>query len=391
MTILECIRGVFRTDYLSFIPPYIQQSIKFSLIVTIFANLAHLAYCILLPSLYIKLSVAINFVSIIISFISSLYILISGQVPWYYAIFPVILFFSSIFYYRRIKKIIPFATALIRESSRILIHNISIVFIEICSGALTLVLWLLFVVVSYLIINSDIEHSTAFVFYLLASFSWITNTLSYIGYTTITGIVGNETFDDANIISPLKAFFYSITYNLGSNALSAAIRTVLFITDFVVDIKSEKNDKKESLLVKVLKFVIDILRKLHEYFARYALIYVGVYSIPYIQACKKWGKKGFGERIRMSNYFEVVSSALRHNYTLVIAATCIAVYFAYYGKGSELYTRLGCVLTLMTIFQFLFSSITAITDTLILCYFDHPSLLRNKHPEVAKAIRGVSL
>ena len=391
MSIFQCIKEIFNSDYTSFIPPYISQSIKFSLYVSLFANLAHLAYCIFFPSFYVKFSVAINFVSIIFSFLSSLYILISGQVPWYYAFFPIILFGSSLLYYPQMKRIIPFATALIQESSKILTHNLSIIIIEVANAVITVSLWLLFVIVGYSIINSDNEHSSAFVFYLFSSFLWITNTLSYACYTTITGIVGNETFDEANVISPFKSLFYSLTFNLGSNALSAAIRTVLFVTDYIIDIKSEKEDKKESLLVKVLKFVIDILKRIHDYFARYALIYVGVYNMPYIQACKRWSKKSLGERIRMSNYFDVVSSALRHNYSLIVAATCAVVYFMYRGRGTELFSRMSCVFMLMTIFQFLTSAITAITDTLLLCYFDHPSLLRKKHPEVAKAIRGTNL
>ena len=196
---------------------------------------------------------------------------------------------------------------------------------------------------------------------------------------------------------PIKSLIYSLTISLGSNAFAGFISTILQFVEtilYFIRKRDENKDKKMNFIERILLYVpllfIKLLRKIDEKLSKKALIYVGVYNISYLSACKQWSQKRLCTIFNINSCSNIARNSLYINFIIFVLLSLILSYFICF--NSDKYCEFSHIVSIITvlftssIFILVLNSIRTIFDCLMICYIDYPKILKRKIPNLKENI-----
>ena len=309
------------------------------------------------------------------------------------------------------KKRINAVTTLFSESGKILTRHSSLLFLQGFQSIFLLTIIGFFILPIIYIEWKNL--STKMLIYYIFTLYWVYETFYYVLYMTTAGVVANDIFfkgtSQENKYPVLSSFKRAMTYTFGTAAFAGVILAVIKVLHFLVESLNPKNRKKRNsdddknqnleilldILYCCLKSLLNIIESNYRYMTRNALIYCAVFGLPYQQACRRWINKGF--QVRIDQYYKETMI----NYTIIViqffiillSVFVIAVLTFIIGEFShldfndikEIILKIIPIVIVFTLIinKFMMESLTIISDTIMLIYFEEPKRVEKNFPNLS--------
>ncbi|OHT04789.1 hypothetical protein TRFO_06245 [Tritrichomonas foetus] len=397
---------------------YLRKVLVLGLAVSGVTNLAHLVFAISFPVFYIGVNIYLGLVtSIVVGGASIIYSISEFSIAGFIgAAISIALGVASFLYCRRCQKT---SALLLKGSSEMILKHPGVLLVE--AGATILLFFLSAVFIISFFLLKEQEANYGILIYAFFSFCWISSTIYFVCYMTISGVTGSEFYHRSQALTVLGSFARASTALFGCAAFAglfwALIQTLQQLTELLKPEEKKKKKKKSDddddkekgpsllriVLYYVLSFILKLAKDVFEYFARHALIYCAVFGISFKDAVKKWANKSIYTQIKKANHYSMVTESLVINYFIFTAIACVVSYFA----SSNLYPTtyatdelkltisvMSVVVTfvLMTVFYTVLSSVfTTTTDTLMLCYLETPGEMQKRFTQLYNTLQQNTL
>jgi hypothetical protein len=252
---------------------------------------------------------------------------------------------------------------------------------------------------------AEIKWTGVIYLYFAFSYAWISITISYVVYLTISGLAASWYFLNDTEYMPsspvLQSLKRALTTSFGSACLAAFLLAVVQTLRAIAESNSRSSGQGQWFIVLIrcialcLLAIIECIVKL---VTRYALIYCATFGLSFVEGCKRWldlDRTRFVELLVGGVCINIATS-----YNMVIFAVGSALlgygvgYLAYsYVDDSSSYIL--CDRTSLAIFVAVFAClfsfalfavlsepVVTLSDTLLVCFVERPDRLRTSASEL---------
>jgi hypothetical protein len=326
--------------------------------------------------LYVKFGLVIG---CCVSFLLVLFPAVNGNGA--VLLFPIATALLSLLFYFVMRRNFALSSAILAMTTQIISGSPAIVVLVVLQGFATLVISAAFGVEVFLV--AALEWSPAVYLYLLFSYLWITMTLGYVVYMTAAGLGASWYFlNDTNCLPahPVwDSFKRAVTTSFGSAALIAFIIAVIKTLRYLVEIRPSREREHRGIeLLRVCALcILDVLEVIFGYVSRYALIYCATFGVPFREGCRRWAELSVNRFADLLMSGSVIGMALLYNFVVFVVGTGLLGLGIGGLVGYGLATCIGTILVMVAIFAVLVQPITAVSDTLLVCFGEAPERLRS--------------
>ncbi|OHS97599.1 XYPPX repeat family protein [Tritrichomonas foetus] len=362
--------------------------------VALLFNVLHDCYCFFAPIYYIKIGLWVGLIMSVIAVIVPLYYKI-----WLSVIFPIISLIFSICFYCMCKPYIKLSASIMKMVCKILCRYPSVFLVVLLQCVLEVVISLCFSLFIYAVAATD--TSAVLYVYIVFAYFWITITLSYVIYMTISGVASSWYFLNNTEFMPSFPVLMSLkrasTTSLGSAAFAGLLVAIIELLKVFVD-HDLGLDGIFGTIINILRcIVMCILRCLEcciNFINRYALIYCATFGVPYREGCRRFTE------LRCNRFCDVImsgciiSKVTDYNMLVFSIGACLTSYGLGYGfiKGDSvmagaLAAAFGFVFA-FALFEILRQPFIVMSDTLLVCFVEAPENLKSSANELYEILKG---
>ncbi|KAI8081408.1 plasma-membrane choline transporter-domain-containing protein [Halteromyces radiatus] len=357
--------------------------------------------------LYLVLVNAIPKQMIYITFIASIIIYFGVTIYYftqhYYSAAIVFLIFAVLYLFTFFwwRSRIPFATAMLASTIGVMKRHPSTVVI----GIVTLIIqtafsmWFILTVVGiyeryYSTTSNNASLNLAMVF-LVFSYYWTSQVISYVSYVTLAGIYASVYFNTGPHPS-LPSLRRAVTTSFGSICFgSLLIALVEFLRYFISIARSSTDNPIFSFLLCIVDCLVGCFQGFFEWFNNYAFSGVAIYGKSYIQSAKRtW------TIIKDRGIEAIINDNLINNVLflggLVVGVLCSLLGFIYLKVSQPAFNQYGnmtpvvvmmCFIVGISMFSTVAMVISSGVSTTFVCLAEDPQALQRTQPELFEKIR----
>jgi hypothetical protein len=355
-------------------------------------NVVHYLYATCAPFAYIRWGVIFG---LVVSVACAIIPVIAGNPA--FILFPVLMVPIWLIYYCILRSRFELSAAVLQVATRLICRYPSTLFLALVQGALEI--GITAGILLAIRMASQLGMSPFVYVYLIFSFLWISITLAYVVYLTFAGLAGSWYFltgTDYEPKSPVwESFKRAATSSLGSAALAAFILAVIQLLKVLA---RSRHRHDEGCVVAILRCcalcILNCLESCVKWMTRYALIYCGVFGVPFGEGCRRWAElsvKKFAEVIVNGC---VIGEAIGLNFLMfVIGGALLGYGIGNLGFDHEpddhriaVLFALATAATTLAVFSVLEKQIRALSDTIIVCFVEAPERLQSSALELYRLL-----
>lgn len=351
----------------------------------------HFTYAAFAPLCYIKFSLVLATIFSII--IAAVPFFLTGY--WYFFLYAAVMALLALLMYCIMRPYIPFSAAVLKQTCWIIRKYPSIIAICALQIFIGLILNVLFAILALTVYYN--EWSYAIYIYVVFSYYWVTLTFGYVTYMTGAGLAASWYFLFNTEYFPKnptwESFKRATTTSFGSAALAGFLLAVIETLKEIIR-STDSNNIAVVIIKCVAMCILACLECLVKWFNRYALIYCAVFGVPFKEGCRRWTE------LCCKKFCDVIISGLcigkSLGFNLVAfcvgsAAAGVGVGYLFDGKNSELWTNaiiVGVCAFLFCLIGFIIlqQPLQVISDTIIICFCEHPEKLQTSARDLSDAI-----
>jgi hypothetical protein len=236
--------------------------------------------------------------------------------------------------------------------------------------------------------------------YVVFTFFWISYTLSYVVYLTLSGLGASWYFltgTEYESKHPVwDSFKRAMSTSFGSAAVAAFTIAVIEVLRFLAKSGGGKDQGAMAILRCLALCILAILEACVKWINRYALIYCAVFGVPFKEGCRRWAE------LSVKKFVDVIVTGCIINRILGLnlLVFTLAAGFGSFGIGALAFEDNGtdhafailmliaAVMLTLAIFIVLEQPIRAISDTLLVCFVEAPDRLQSSASELAHIMIG---
>ena len=290
-----------------------------------------------------------------------------------------------------------FSAAIFKQSIVLVLRYFQIMFFWFLMVIVSSLFNLAFSFIVYLIQAND--WSNYLYIYVVFSFAWIAQTISYLSFMVASGLAASWYFLDRTLYFPrypiLSSAKRAFTTSFGSAALAGLIMAVIHVLEVIVRAPPSTNNQVLNAVIQILKCIAQcILSVMKGCFARinqFSLCYVSIYGVPFGEGVRRWFE------LRTKKFINVLVAGMTIERTMqytmlifVLGASCLSHGFAFwvFEKGSEGRIFLPTFTAMLTysIFEIIQGPLVAIADTLMICFSEAPQMMKTSAYELYECL-----
>ncbi|SAM00846.1 hypothetical protein [Absidia glauca] len=360
-----------------------------------------------LSLLYLILVNTIPKLMIYITFIASIIVYFGVTIYYftqhYYSAAIVFLIFAvlyllSFFWWR---KRIPFATEMLTSTINVMKRHPSTLLI----GVITLIIqtafsmWFVLTVVGtyqrYFSTTSNNARLNLAMVFLVFSYYWTSQVISYVAYVTLAGIYASVYFNTGPHPS-LPSLKRAMTTSLGSICFgSLLIALIEFLRYLIAVLRGSTDNPILGIFLCIVDCLIGCFQGFFEWFNNYAFSGVAIYGKSYIQSAKRtW------TLIKDRGVEAIINDNLINNVLflggLLVGVLCSLLGYLYLEISRPAFNQQGnmtpvvvmvCFIVGISMFSTISMTISSGVSTTFVCLAEDPQALQRTQPELFEKIR----
>ena len=308
----------------------------------------------------------------------------------------IVLGIGTVIWYYYVKDRIPFTQRVLHSAVQSVKERPRVIYVVYLLAVLQLLFYALwfftFVSIFYdwVVVTSDSSSSSSsssshphpfFLFFLLVSLYWTSNTMCYIGHCTTSGVVASWWLEPNRSSPTLSSFRRSCTTSLGSLIFAALTVTFLSILHRLLH-------RLRLYLPCCMHWIFNLLERLLRVVNKFALVQISIYGYSFVRAGKET-KNLF----RADLFHLIVNDNLCYLVLLmgcfisgVFSGTIGAVWAA--GLGETRWALVAWVASIVgfSVTELFMSVIDSAVATTFVCWSLEPDALMKNRPEEFKRI-----
>ncbi|CAO3595704.1 unnamed protein product [Absidia cylindrospora] len=360
-----------------------------------------------LSLLYLVLVNAIPRLMIYITFIASIIIYFGVTIYYFvqhyysaaivFLVFAVLYLFSFFWWRKRI----PFATEMLVSTINVMKKHPSTLLI----GIVTLIIqtafsmWFMLTVVGtyqrfYSTTSNNARLNLAMVF-LVFSFYWTSQVISYVAYTTLAGIYASVYFNTGPHPT-IPSLRRSLTTSFGTICFgSLLIALVNFLRYFISMARGATDNPFLGFILCIVDCIVGCFQGFFEWFNNYAFSGVAIYGKSYIQSAKRtW------TLIKDRGIEAIINDNLINNVLflggLLVGVLCSLLGYLYLTISRPAFNQTGnmtpvvvmmCFIVGISMFSTISMVISSGVSTTFVCLAEDPQALQRTQPDLFERIR----
>lgn len=357
--------------------------------VSILVNVIHLVYALFLPEPYIRIGIFIGVVY------SIFFVAIPSLVHHNYIclLFPLLTIVAAIFFFILGQRNAKFSAAIFKQSIVLVLRYYQIMLFWILMTILISLINLAFSFIVYLVQANN--WSNFFYIYVVFSFAWISQTITYISFMVASGLAASWYFLERTPYFPrhpiLSSAKRAFTTSFGSASLAGLIMAIIQMLEVIVRAPPATNNQIVNAIIQVLKCIAQcILAILKGCFIRinqFALCYVSIYGVPFGEGVRRWFE------LRTKKFVQVlvagisIERCLQYNMMIFVAGgsfLSLGLGYWVFAEGSEgrIFLPTFTAMISYMIFDIIKGPLVAIADTLIICFAEAPQMMKTSAYEL---------
>jgi hypothetical protein len=351
----------------------------------------HFCYCTFAPNFYIKFSLLIG---LVLSIVIGVLLAVNG-LPGFIA-FPSVVFLLVGVTYCVGCSVLPLSAAVLETTCHILLKHPT-VFLLIGLNSLLQIGFAVFYIAAFYAISE--EGMSPFMFiYFFFSYFWVTFTIEYVVYMTVSGVFSTWYFLNETEYYPESpvagSFGRACTTSFGSAALAAFLMAVVSTLETIVqstDPSSGQMTITHCLIRCCALCCLLIVKCFIQLVTRYALIYCAAFGVPFVEGCRRYLE------LMCTRYAELlfgnilINCALTMNWIVFVVFTIFATFGVSHialdwSSGSVAIACVTAALCSFALFAVLSEPLVTGSDTLIVCYLEAPDRLASSAKDLAERL-----
>lgn len=361
--------------------------------VGLLVNIIHIIYALFFPEPYIRIGI------VICVFYSIVFVAIPSLVHHSYVclLFPLLTIVASIFFCILGQMNAKFSAAIFKQSIVLVLRYFQIMFFWLIMSIISSLFNLGFSFIVYLIQANN--WSNYFYIYVVFSFAWIAQTISYVSFMVASGLAASWYFLDRTPYFPrhpiLQSAKRALTYSFGSAALAGLIMAVIQVLEVIVRTPPATNNQIVNAIIQILKCIaqciLSIMKGCFTRINQFALCYVSIYGVPFGEGVRRWFELRTKRFIRVLIVGMTIERTMQYTMLVfVLGASLLShgISFWVFGKDSEGRIFLPTFTAMVTyaIFYIIQGPLIAIADTLIVCFSEAPQLMKTSAYELYECL-----
>lgn len=370
----------------------------------IVSNIIHFIFIACCSKFYLGCGMAIG---LIYAIISAVLIMISGN-GFVGFLLPAVYLVILAIYYCCACKYINFSSAILKTSAKLVLMYPGLICFCLLQIIWSLIVNAMFCILIYYVQKRGIHE--AVYLYVVFSYLWSMLTFEYVEYLTVSGVASTWYFlydTDYYPNSPVcQSYKRAMGTSFGSAAFAGFVLAVIQFLEMII----ESSDSSSSdngflsiiccLLKCIAMCVLCILESCVSLLNRFALVYCAAFGIPYIAACKRFVELECTRFIRVFMSHSIISNATTYNLLVYSIASALCGYgFGHlifkskndYSSDTKFMFKIFCccfaLLFTFGIYEMVVEPILTISDTIMICFSEHPDNLNNVDSELYETIR----
>jgi hypothetical protein len=237
--------------------------------------------------------------------------------------------------------------------------------------------------------------SWTIVLYLL-SFYWTQQVFKNLIHVTVAGVVGTFWFEPSEASSMfskaiMDSAIRSLTYSLGSVCLGSLLTAAIQVCHTFV--KNARTHGDDGIVMCILDCLLGCIERIVEYFNKFSYVYVGLYGYSYFEASRKvvslFAQRGWSVII---NDDLVTNALVLMSFIIACLTGCVGLALAsahkswvaeFSEKQSMSIPFFSAFLIGIIIASILMSVVSSGVDTVLVCFAEAPTELRQNHPRLS--------
>lgn len=351
--------------------------------VSLLVNIIHIVYALFFPEPYIRIGI------VICVFYSIFFVAIPSLVHHSYVclLFPLLTIVASIFFCILGQMHAKFSAAIFKQSIVLVLRYFQIMFFWIFMSLISSLFNLAFSFIVYLVQANN--WSNYFYIYVVFSFAWIAQTISYISFMVASGLAASWYFLERTPYFPrhpiLSSAKRAFTTSFGSAALAGLIMAVIHVLEVIVRAPPATNNQVLNAVIQILKCIaqciLSIMKGCFTRINQFALCYVSIYGIPFGEGVRRWFE------LRTKKFIQVLIAGMTIERTMqytmlifVLGGSLLSHGFAFWvfesGSEGRIFLPTFTAMLTYTIFEIIQGPLIAVADTLIVCFSEAPQLMK---------------
>lgn len=391
---------------------YIKSSVKYAMIGTGLTNLLHYIYSICFPRLFINLNLYLQLIVSVVGGFFSLFAYNNYESSFAIflgtKIFAIFLIIFGIYKFICQRKIAKISGYVMKASNLILLKHPSLFLIEIFETLLVVAITLLFSIEYYAIssLSDNLWSYSYLYFYTGFSYYWITHTIYYVSYMTVSCIAGYDFYLHNSSFMPKSIVFFAfkraITQQFGCAAYGGFVIAIIEVLKMMIKVirQDDKKEKKSVLAVVdiiryciyyLLNCILNIIETYLQYITRHALIYCAIYDMPFSDATSRWHRKDFNSKIDKLFGQVMINDALLVSY-IVSGLIVLGIFYLFFANEVEQLeeTLVIAAILLFSVYFISSSLVKTAVDTIFVCYLEYPEKLQKRFGDLYKEMNKIS-
>jgi hypothetical protein len=353
----------------------------------------HFVYVFSAPLSYIRYgllgSMAISIVSSIVPAIAT------GNL--FTLFFPLLPIIFCIVWYCIVRNRIPYSAAILQKSVGIIRDHPAIIGVAVFQS---IVDFLVTVLYAFAMFFCQVHNASGLYVYLIFSYTWTINTFDYVVYVTGAGLGARDYFLRGTAFWPKypvwDSFKLASTKSLGSSACAALLLAVIRTLRAMIKLSEGRDRENErngvmTVLRCLTLCLLNLLERIARFMSRYALIYCGVFGVPYQEGCRRWLELSTKKWLDVLISGNLIDTALGFNgFVFVIGSGLIGWgvgELGFSGRQIEvIFAVIASVIFCWVVFALLKQPVIVMSDTLLLCWAEDPERLSETNPGLHETI-----
>lgn len=347
-------------------------------------NILHFVYAIFGAKIYIHLGLWLPFIICLI-----ICVLIAYFIKlWAILVVPALVGLITVICYCCLRKYIPFSAAVFRKTMKLILKYPSLIFFTFLQMVVSIILNIIFSIMIYC--TSYLGYTAFLYIWAVFSFFWTNLTYYYVTYMTGAGLAASYYFLNDTEYFPknpvLQSYKRAMTTSFGSASVAGFLLAVIKTLRWLVDSIST-NNIIIFFIILIIQCILCILEWVFSFLNHYGLIYCATFGVKYSEGCRRWlelSSKRFANVICSGC---IINISVTYNwFVFSISSGILGALIGYYVIGSKynsddqysfmVFCAIFTCLFACFIFNVLGAPIEVISDTLLVCFAEHPERMK---------------